>query len=57
MLDPDGDAVEVFIFESEDLPNQWPRLDEFEGDQYARLVTEAETEHGSVAVSIYALCD
>ena len=54
-LDPEGDEVEVFIFESADLPAHWARLDEFEGEQYARVVTEAETARGSVSVSIYAL--
>lgn len=54
-LDSDGEAVEVFIFESKDLPDHWPRLDDFEGDQYARVITEAQTEEGLLAVSIYAL--
>lgn len=56
-LHPAGDEVEVFIFESADLPAHWPRLDEFEGEQYVRVVTEAETEQGPVSVSIYALND
>lgn len=54
-LDPDGDEVEVFIFESSDLPAHWPHLDEFEGEQYVRVVTEAETDQGPLMVSIYAL--
>ena len=54
-LDPDGEDVEVFIFESPDLPAHWPRLDAFEGEQYVRVETEAETEQGPVSVSIYAL--
>lgn len=56
-LDPDGEPVEVFIFESEDLPAHWPRLDAFEGEQYKRVVAMAETETGPVSVSIYALND
>ena len=56
-LDSDGEAVEVFIFESADLPAHWQRLDAFEGDQYKRVTTMAETHAGPVSVCIYALND
>lgn len=52
---PDGDEVEVFIFESQDLPDHWDRLDAFEGEAYQRVVLTAQTETGPVDVSIYAL--
>lgn len=55
ILDEAGEVVDVFIFESADLPDHWARLDAFEGDQYTRLVTEAQTDTGPVPVSIYAL--
>lgn len=55
ILDQAGEAVDVFIFESVNLPEHWPRLDAFEGDQYSRTITEAQTETGPVQVSIYAL--
>lgn len=55
ILDESGETIEVFIFESTDLTAHWPRLDEFEGDQYQRVTTMAETENGPLAVSIYAL--
>jgi gamma-glutamylcyclotransferase (GGCT)/AIG2-like uncharacterized protein YtfP len=32
ILDPEGPAVEVQIFESTDLPSHWPRLDVSSGD-------------------------
>lgn len=56
-LDPDGDPVEVYIFESADLPDHWARLDAFEGEGYRREITTASTEHGDIEVSIYALAD
>jgi gamma-glutamylcyclotransferase (GGCT)/AIG2-like uncharacterized protein YtfP len=55
ILDAAADSVDVVIFESADLPEHWPRLDAFEGDQYQRVVTLAETEDGRLPVSIYAL--
>ena len=30
-LDPDGSAIPVQVFESMNLPDQWSRLDDFEG--------------------------
>lgn len=57
VLDPEGDRVAVSIFESTALPDHWPRLDAFEGGQYQRCVAAAETERGSVEVSIYILRD
>ena len=56
-LDPDGDPVEVFIFESADLPDHWDRLDAFEGEGYRRVTATASTEDGKIEVSIYALAD
>jgi gamma-glutamylcyclotransferase (GGCT)/AIG2-like uncharacterized protein YtfP len=55
VLDPDGDGVPVHVLESVDLPHHWPRLDDFEGPGYRRVVTSATTEAGSVCVSIYEL--
>ena len=37
ILDPSGQAIEVYIFESPELPNHWLRLDEFEGVGYRRV--------------------
>lgn len=55
ILDPHGPEVEVYLFESPDLPDHWTRLDEFEGDGYRRVVTKVETENGPVDACIYVL--
>lgn len=47
------DAVTVHIFQSENLPAHWERLDAFEGDGYRRVEVVAETPQGALAVSIY----
>ena len=36
VLDPDGSAIRVDVFESVDLPAHWSRLDAFEGPGYQR---------------------
>ena len=54
-LDPAGEEVEAHIFESLDLPQHWARLDEFEGEGYARTMVQVETEEGAMACSIYEL--
>ena len=55
ILDPAGKDVEVHVFESPDLPDHWPRLDDFEGDGYRRVITQARTEDGEFDVSIYVI--
>lgn len=55
ILDEKAEAVEVFVFESEDLPAHWPRLDAFEGEGYRRSVVRVETEDGVIEGCIYAL--
>jgi gamma-glutamylcyclotransferase (GGCT)/AIG2-like uncharacterized protein YtfP len=46
VLNPDGPALEVQIFESIDLPSHWPRLDDFEGPGYQHVVVPVETADG-----------
>lgn len=53
ILDPDSPAVEVQIFESPDLPSHWPRLDDFEGPGYQRVIVAVETVDGNLEASIY----
>jgi gamma-glutamylcyclotransferase (GGCT)/AIG2-like uncharacterized protein YtfP len=53
VLDSDGPAVEVKTFESTDLPSNWPRLDDFEGPGYQRVVVPVETSDGRLEASIY----
>jgi gamma-glutamylcyclotransferase (GGCT)/AIG2-like uncharacterized protein YtfP len=55
VLDPQGPAVPVHVFASEDLASHWARLDEFEGPGYRRVVTTVRTAAGDVAASIYVL--
>ena len=42
ILDPAGPPVAVQIFESDDLPAHWARLDAFEGEGYRRVVTTVQ---------------
>ena len=53
VLEIDGDPVDVHIFESNDLPAHWHRLDLFEGEEYRRVPTIAKTRNGDIEVSIY----
>jgi gamma-glutamylcyclotransferase (GGCT)/AIG2-like uncharacterized protein YtfP len=53
ILDPDGSAIDVQVFESGDLPAHWPRLDDFEGPGYQRVVTTVRTPAGEIDASIY----
>jgi gamma-glutamylcyclotransferase (GGCT)/AIG2-like uncharacterized protein YtfP len=55
VLDPDGSAIRVDVFESVDLPAPWARLDAFEGPGYQRVVTTVRTSTGDVDASIYVL--
>jgi gamma-glutamylcyclotransferase (GGCT)/AIG2-like uncharacterized protein YtfP len=55
ILEPDGAAVDVHVFESLDLPAHWARLDDFEGPGYRRVATRVRTPAGDVDASIYVL--
>lgn len=55
ILDPSGPVIDVYIFESSDLPDHWQRLDEFEGVGYRRAVTQVNTSDGDLQVSIYVI--
>ena len=55
ILDPDGSAIKVDVFESVDLLAHWARLDAFEGPGYQRVVTAVRTSTGDVEASIYVL--
>jgi hypothetical protein len=48
ILDPSG-PIEVYIFESSDLPDHWSRLDEYEGPGYRRVVTQVSTADGELS--------
>ena len=55
VLDPDGPAVEVFVFQSNDLPDHWARLDMFEGEEYRRALVSLYTDKGLIDGYIYVL--
>lgn len=57
ILDPQGPSVDVYLFESEDLPKHWARLDEFEGSGYRRVATTVNTENGERSAWIYVLAE
>lgn len=53
VLDPNGQPLEVHVFESDDLPDHWPRLDAFEGEGYRRVIADVETSDGTVEAWIH----
>jgi gamma-glutamylcyclotransferase (GGCT)/AIG2-like uncharacterized protein YtfP len=46
--DAQGEAVEGFVFISNDLPNHWQRLDVFEGEDYQRVLIPAQLSNGDI---------
>jgi gamma-glutamylcyclotransferase (GGCT)/AIG2-like uncharacterized protein YtfP len=57
---PDESANEVqgFLLTSDDLPQQWKRLDAFEGDGYERVLATVRLGDGSaVEAYLYRLSD
>ncbi len=57
VLDPGGPTVDVQLFDSPDLVDNWARLDEFEGSGYRRTATAVSTAGGDLRASIYVLAD
>ena len=54
--DPQGALVQGLLFCSDELPQQWDRLDEFEGEEYRRVQIQAELESGEIVeAQIYSL--
>ena len=51
---PRRSRVDVYVFESVDLPGHWARLDDFEGSGYQRVLTTVHTRTGQVRAFIYA---
>jgi len=54
-LDDSGPEVEVNVFESDELPEHWSRLDEFEGDEYRRVIAQVQTPEGMLEANIYVV--
>jgi gamma-glutamylcyclotransferase (GGCT)/AIG2-like uncharacterized protein YtfP len=55
ILDPQGSAVPVAVFESTDLTENWSRLDDFEGPGYQRVLTLVRTSAGDIEAFIYVV--
>lgn len=56
VLDEQGAKVEGLLFSSERLADHWARLDQFEGDDYERVLTRASLDDGTtVDAFIYIL--
>ncbi len=51
----ESDVVAVQVFESDDLPEHWSRLDLFEGPAFRRTPVEVDTVDGVVIAFVYAL--
>ncbi len=51
----EADVVAVLVFESDDLPEHWSRLDLFEGPAFRRTPVEVDTVDGVVIAFVYAL--
>jgi gamma-glutamylcyclotransferase (GGCT)/AIG2-like uncharacterized protein YtfP len=51
--DAQGEAIEVHLLESPDLPGHWARLDAFEGEEYRRKPVTVETAQGPCEAWIY----
>ena len=55
-LEGGGPRVEVRVLESNELPQHWDRLDEFEGEEYGRVPVDIHgLDTAPVAGWIYAL--
>lgn len=53
--DPRGERVSAHLLDSSELPSAWPRLDEFEGAEYRRvLIPFFVNEHDWVIGQVYA---
>ena len=57
VLDAEGPEFEVDVFESSALPEQWDRLDAFEGPGYRRVTVDVATDEGALPASIYVLAE
>jgi gamma-glutamylcyclotransferase (GGCT)/AIG2-like uncharacterized protein YtfP len=49
ILDPGADPVDGHLLESDELDELWPMLDEFEGDEYRRVIARVEHSDGRQA--------
>ena len=58
VLEENGEKIDGFIFSSENLQNHWDKLDDFEGKEYSRMLTQVLTDAGDqICAYIYVLRD
>ena len=56
LLDDDGQEIGGYLFMSEGLDAAWPELDEFEGEDYRRVLAPVSLSNGkSVQAFVYEL--
>ena len=53
--DPNGPALAILVFTSSELPAHWRRLDAFEGEEYQRMIVDAEIDGVATPANIYAV--
>jgi gamma-glutamylcyclotransferase (GGCT)/AIG2-like uncharacterized protein YtfP len=51
--DPDGEAHQAWLFSSPLLPQKYPDLDDFEGDEYRRILIPAVVDGQEILAYIY----
>ena len=56
VLDEDGEDVSGFVFSSDNLDKHWHELDDFEGEEYKRVIAEVQVDdHKLIEAHIYVL--
>ncbi len=54
-LDENGQVIEGHLFSSSNLNDHWKRLDEFEGAEYERVLTEVNVGKEPIEAFVYIL--
>ena len=56
VLDEEGVDVSGFVFTSDNLARHWNELDDFEGDEYERVIVEVHMDdHRLIEAHVYVL--
>ncbi len=56
--DPNGEQVSGWLFSSSQLQHHWQGLDEFEGEQYQRVLINVTLENGKTAQAfVYSIVE
>lgn len=55
-LDAKTEKINGFVFTSDNFSNHWQRLDEFEGEEYCRVLSEVRLKSGALTSAyVYTL--